>query len=568
LCTRVRTGRIVDEVVDTREPGVVSVVGEEVASAAESLNVMHRSPFDRFDVRMAIAEPANTEGLGLEKYEIVDDFVAVLNEAHEAIFPGMAEQEFQQDAVSLAVDPQEREMDATFLQFPVVQDRLPPVREVYKSKLKTYNVEKRTQTLSETLSALTARNLSAPNISMVQNEGAMVLEVWNNFLDMACVPDARGRIEAWREDVTVLESESFLEWTKKAKPDTLVAMRKEMEAMGKAFEEYDVGQYLAMLKSDAKPPLSDKPIHEQIAPQVIVYHEKVLSAFYSSIFRVIARRFMSLLRPEWLATLRKDVKDVAAFIAANHPWGEEGLKYLENDFGKFDKSQDRFVFILEAYVFEQLGFNDELLERWLRGHERCNIRALSLGLVLHVEWQRKSGDATTALGNVILNMLSVCYAYRGTVVRWAVFMGDDSVVCSSCVVASRESLDSLAQVFNLSAKFFVNNYVYFASHFYLLDCESQQVYAVPDGVKRAQRWAVSVSVKDPRWDEKFVSNRDACRIYLHSDKLVGLTEAVRTRYGVSQNVDLDTFHAAVATVISSRDRMRSVWEERVTLING
>jgi len=361
-----------------------------------------------------------------------------------------------------------------------------------------------------------------------------------------------------------LEAELLAEWTKKARPEGLKKMVGVLLNDAKALEQMNVADYLVMLKSDAKPPMSDKPLREQVAPQVIVYHEKVLSALYSSIFRVLVRRFLSLLKPEWMVNLLKDGEGIRDHIAANHPWSKSGLQYLENDFSKYDKSQHEFAFRLEHYVFQALGMNQALLDKWTDGHEVCSLRSVSLGISLQVAWQRKSGDATTAFGNVIINILSVCYAYVGSQVEWAVFMGDDSLVCCSVVAATKQSLDTLAHIFNLVAKFFVSVYPYFASNFVLINVSDKQVVLVPDPIKRVQRWAVSVPSEDPRWEDRFRSQTETCEPYRHSGALFGLEQSVAARYPVPAGESLAPLFGAIATAVSSLENYRGMYETEVT----
>jgi len=299
---------------------------------------------------------------------------------------------------------------------------------------------------------------------------------------------------------------------------------------------------------------------------VIVYHEKALSAFYSSVFRVLVRRFMSLLRPNYHVNLLKDMGDIEQFIRGVHPFEAATVKYLETDFSKYDKSQGRFVYALEALVFKALGLNEELLERWLGGHVECKLRAVSLGLSLHVMYQRKSGDATTAFGNVVLNAVAVSYAFRGTKVIWAVFMGDDSLIAASAVVHEDDAIQTLAEVFNLGAKTYMTDSPYFASNFLLIDDINRSVHFVPDPIKRVERWSMAVSGEDPQWHERFVSARDSLGNYLNCFKTKLLPRVVAERYQVPER-SVAGVADAVATVLASESQFRAMWDEVPSVSN-
>jgi len=363
-----------------------------------------------------------------------------------------------------------------------------------------------------------------------------------------------------------LSEDAFREWTSQATKDKLDAVRRELEEHSQSVGEMPVNEYLVMLKADVKPTLSNKPLESRTEPQVIVYHEKALSALYSSIFRVLVRRFLALLKPNYHVNLLKDSKDMEAFVRGVHRFGVKGTKYVENDFSKYDKSQGRFVFILEAYVFGELGMNREFLEKWVGGHVKCSLRALSMGLSLHVMYQRKSGDATTAFGNVVLSALSVMYAYRGITVQWALFMGDDSLICAAGVACDESAVATLAEVFNLGAKTYVTSYPYFASSFIVVDEIGEEIAFVPDPVKRVERWSMMVSGDDPQWHERYVSARDAMGVYLNCFNTAGLEAAVVTRYAVKSEHAMG-LASAVASIIQDEASFRKVWEEIPRLSN-
>jgi len=318
------------------------------------------------------------------------------------------------------------------------------------------------------------------------------------------------------------------------------------------------------LKADVKPPLSDKPIRARIEPQIIVYHQKALSSMYSSMFRVLVRRFLSLLRPEIHVNLLKDSRDIAGFIRSNHPYGAD-LKYLENDYSKYDKSQDAFVFKLEEYVFRKLGMNEGMLQRWVDGHVDCSIRSITTGLSLQVRFQRKSGDATTAFGNVILNILSVSYAYAPSSIAWAVFMGDDSLVACKSIGCENEAVAILAEVFNLTAKMYITDSPYFASNFVVIDEENCHVELVPDPIKWVEKRSQPISAEDPQWTERYISMADACRPYMYRINTERIASMVKTRYGVDVEAG-KALVSAIATIVSDPAKYRSCFESKAEVV--
>lgn len=541
----------------------------EFVSAVSELNVLDEVEPSRYLLEKQQVERQSLELVSRFKEADCVDPVLALNQLYSEAFPAMVatSDSRQYDTFRLALDDQERVLTAEYLRLPTDFGLAPKPRAYFRSKLSALNVPKRQNTTQELLTAVSARNLNAPVLAKAQDD-EIVEDIWDKFLKTACVDDAKDKLAQFQSDPVCLAGDMLTDWAAKAKPETLEAVRKLLAERSKAFEEMSVSEYLVMLKSDVKPTLSDKPVGEVTAPQVIVYHERLLNALYSSIFRMLVRRFLSLLKPNFHVNLLKDSDDIGKFVSALQDYDStESIKYLENDFSKYDKSQSEFAFRLEHFVFQQLGMDQHMLDKWLQGHVECNLRSVTTGMSAQVLYQRKSGDATTAFGNVIINVLSVCYAYHGTLILWAVFMGDDSIVAAKIVASTSDAIAVMAEVFNLSAKFYLTDSPYFASNFILVDKVRRQVLMVPDVIKRIERLSMHISAEDPQWDERWVSFRDSMSVYTRPEVVEMLTPRVTNRYEVPEGF---AGGAAMALGALARDKskFRDLWEDEPSVLSG
>ncbi|BCH36637.1 RNA-dependent RNA polymerase [Aspergillus fumigatus RNA virus 1] len=555
-----------DDIVDTRAGGPVSQAGKDLVSALKELNGVTQSPADRFDLPMTTIVEQGPYEFGPEDFIYDDGYIQTINDEHERTFPGMALQKWEADFISLHYDPQNRNLAADYMHFPSVGPANPRRVTVFKSKCNTYRVERKMQTLQQLILALDARNLSAPQIAVPQNIDAVIHDTWENFLDMCCVEGARDMIANYQRDRVGFEQEALEEWTQKAKPQKVQQMLDALAKEALSVEQFNIEDFDVMVKSDAKPPLSTKPINEQLAPQVIVYHKPLLSAMFSSIFRVLARRFTALLKPNWMVNLLKDMDAVRQVFTAYYPWGGEPPKFLENDYSKYDKSQAEMCVRLEQFVNDKLGFDPELAARWYKGHERSRIRSVQHGLTLFINWQRRSGGGNTAFGNVVVNILTTAYVYRGSDVLAAAYIGDDSLIMCRRVSANSRSVETLGNVFNLQAKFLVTNYPYFASNFIIFDHDQRQALAVPDPFKRAQRIGLSVNAVEPNWEDRLRSHRENCQYYRYRKVQRLLVPSLSARYELSPAADPYALLNALATSGDSNANARGCWEEEPTVV--
>jgi len=556
--------RVATDVEDVR---VAETANSAFVDAVASVNELDSATEQRYNLEYERVVRQSAEIV--QNFMVADDPDPVysLNQLYREVLPSVAMSRLEYDTFSLSLDPQDRTLEAPMLRMSTYFGLPPAPRSYYASNLVALNVPKRQNTAPELLTAIAARNLSAPVVALPQEEDVLIRSVWDAFLDDACVPDAREKLKLYQSDSVALAEDALSDWGSQAKPGVVDALVAELEKNSRALADMPVDEYLVMLKADVKPTLSTKPVGEVTAPQVIVYHEKPLSALYSSIFRVLVRRFLSLLKPNYHVNLLKNTDDIGQFVQGCHPFGAKDLSYLENDFGKYDKSQSRFVFKLEEFVFQQLGMNQEMLSKWVHGHVECSLRSVSVGLSLHVMYQRKSGDATTAFGNVILNVLSVNYAYRGTKVVWAVFMGDDSLVCAKGVVADGQAVQMLAEVFNLIAKFYITDAPYFASTFVVIDNERMTVSMCPDVIKRVERLSMHISGDDPQWEERYVSFQDSMAVFRDQNMVQKLAVALPVRYEASEGLVRGAV-SALGTMVRDKKKFRLMWAATPEVVAG
>jgi hypothetical protein len=556
-----------DEIIDTREAAPVSERAAMLVDALVELNGIAESPGTRFDLPINVVQDVGEFDTGPVDYVTIADYTTVLGAEHNNLFPGVGLQEYEADNSSLMFDKQEWNIEANYMRMPLVGDKPSQMTEVYKSRCKTYRVERKMQSKEQLLQALNERNLGVPSVSGVNNVGGIVVDTWENFLDVCCKPEAREMIAEWKRDRVTFERECFEEWTKKANGKKIETMLAELQTAAKALEEYDVSDFDVMIKSDAKPPMSTKPTKQQLPPQVIVYHRAVLSAAYSSIFRVLSTRFLALLHPKWLVSLRKDVGDVRKHFTRYYPWDSDVAPvFLENDYSKYDKSQSEVCVRLEEYVNRELGFDEELLQRWYAGHETSTIHSVQHALTLEIDWQRRSGGSNTSFGNVTINILTTAFVYRSSDVIAAAYIGDDSVLMCRKVGADAQSVAMLAEMYNLLAKFVITDFPYFASSFILFDKEQRQALSVPDPYKRAERVGLSVNARNPNWPDRLRSHIENCEYYKYRKVQKMLIPAMVARYELSRECDPAALLNALATSAESEESARNCWEAEPTQV--
>lgn len=95
------------------------------------------------------------------------------------------------------------------------------------------------------------------------------------------------------------------------------------------------------------------------------------------------------LRPDEIASYLKSIRNVKGFF--------------ENDLEKQDRQTDEHIIDFEMYMYEMLGMNKMVLSMWKTVHMSWQFKS-NFGSGSR-EAMRLTGQATTALGNVVTNMV-------------------------------------------------------------------------------------------------------------------------------------------------------------------
>lgn len=202
---------------------------------------------------------------------------------------------------------------------------------------------------------------------------------------------------------------------------------------------------------------------------------------------------------------------------------------VENDFSKYDKSQHETLLRFEIMLYEMLGVPKDLLDTWYESHRRSTLKDKSNGVRMRTEFQRKSGDAVTFLGNTVclLAVTAACYDLNN--VRLGLFAGDDSLLFVEKYGDNYDATAALADWFNLESKLLDSyHFPYFCSKFFLLS--EGWLYIVPDVLKTVTKWGRSDLVNREHVEEYRVSLCDSLKPFKNVLLHATIDEAIRERY--------------------------------------
>jgi hypothetical protein len=453
----------------------------------------------------------------------------------------------------LHYSPLDLQLEATKLKLSV--SKISPVKAVvgFRSKLRTAISMKRPQTTKETLVGLQKRNCQVPELSTDIVFEQHAPRAFSKMKKKFFVPHADMLFEQYRREPIVPTEESITYWVSRLPPQTVSALRVgDFSPFFQHLAEYDL-----MLKAQPKPKTEMDAAGEYSAVQTILAHKKAVNAFFSPIFMQIRARLDQLLKPNVLVHMKKTRSDIEVFLRTWEPRYDGRVNYVENDFSKFDKSQLWVALRMEWYVYAQLGLDPCLLKLWAGGHMTTTAASVAAGVKIVLELQRKSGDATTALGNTIVNMLSVADTYDIDEFYYAMFIGDDSVIATRHRVYDSQVAHEMANIYNLAAKTTQSSYGFFCSAFIVKS--GGKIRYMSDPVKRTEKLGAFCTLGEDGLRDQFQSLGDLLDNYDDSIMNSALAKAVKFRYNLG-SFDVTPMIDALYTVSRDYKAFRGLYE--------
>lgn len=410
----------------------------------------------------------------------------------------------------------------------------------WPSRLRTAQPYKRPATQKESLLALIKRNMNVDELRGPVDPDTFVEFAVDKFFDTFATPNWRVVCDNYQRDFIAGHEALVTDWILNQSPEK----RARIECTGEPLTLRDLREYYFEIKRDPKNKLEIGAENEYQALQTIVHHKPRVNAVFSSMFRQISERLEGLLLPNVLVMQRKNYDQIESFMnRCLDP--SEVYNILENDFSKFDKSQEYIALMVEYEVYRRLGFDELLLEAWKDGHFDTRLTDYNAGFRAFISFQRKSGEATTLLGNTIVQMVAIAYAYKDLNFDMAAFVGDDSAIFSRGLFDFRDATNQMALAFNLDAKIIVDmGYAYFCSAF-LINTHNRFVF-VPDPLKKVERLSKSIQFKDgssfeAEAKERWVSFADSMRRLSDYAVYEPLKNALVERYPPAKEHHIATF---------------------------
>lgn len=476
----------------------------------------------------------------------VDYDISFLQSIYDAAFPDHAEVLYEHDQIcvdnsdlSLGVDRLTIEPGKSYLR-PKSYATMRPV-------LRTMMPNRRLNSQKEAVLGILKRNLNAPRLADASNTRRFIGECMAiNFMRSVVDPDKAWLLDDYKDDPIDLNPALVAKWLDTQKPQVAVQAQSEV---GLEMRKYNMFSY--MVKADLKPPLEEAAQHEYASVQTIAYNTKDVNAVFCTIFSEVRDRLLRVLLPKFQILTGMSPENFVEHL--NAKFDAENLRRcfaVENDMRKFDKSQDMAVLLFECTIMRSLGVAEHLVDLWFNSHAESRLVDKNNGIAADINFQRRSGDASTFLGNTLFCMAVVLATYDADDIVLGLFAGDDSLLyMRSRFSASVDNSGKLAALFNLESKLLTGyTHAYFCSKFLLLG--EHRLHLVPDPIKTLCKLGRR-DLRDPEHVEEYRrSIADNFSLLGNAEWYELLSDAVVERYKL-KGLELVKLFSVLYSVLNS-----------------
>nr|QGA70920.1 RNA-dependent RNA polymerase [Osterfarnebo virus] len=196
--------------------------------------------------------------------------------------------------------------------------------------------------------------------------------------------------------------------------------------------------------------LKETPINmwDKQQARIIVWQRKAVCAVFSSVFMEAKKRLKELLKDTVVYADGRTPQELSLFCSTL----TEVNWFFENDLTKQDRQTDDPIIQVELQIYRLLGVHPLVLSSWEYMHKVWHFKgSKNFG---QGESMRLTGQATTALGNVLTNMQVHCQFVNKNahLIKGVMFLGDDMLIMSSERLDNKNLRNNIATQFNMQSK--------------------------------------------------------------------------------------------------------------------
>jgi hypothetical protein len=257
-----------------------------------------------------------------------------------------------------------------------------------------------------------------------------------------------------------INSEAIIKWLQE-RPDSVKIGKDLVELLSEGIDVHGMDKVKVHLKKESRmkdqlidllsPQATDNEMPGTIEEQrirLIVWQRKGITLIVAAFFLELKENFKRCLRNDVLYADGLTPQQLSAWL--NKITVDE-CTFVEDDLKKQDRQTDMTLIETEMEIYKILGGNPAVVDFWKVVHMRWRARGMQIKF--KGDASRLTGQATTALGNVIINLLVHMRLVKelGNQLNCMVALGDDNALMAKVNVTPDQVSKNSARHFNMKS---------------------------------------------------------------------------------------------------------------------
>nr|UIA10499.1 polyprotein [Alphaendornavirus sp.] len=296
-------------------------------------------------------------------------------------------------------------------------------------------------------------------------------------------PDTSENINKWKKEPLYFDNNAMKEWL--AGRTGIEGIDRELnDILSQGLFNDPINKLNVHVKLESL--LKDTPItaFSQQQVRIIVWQKKGYAAMFSHVFLAAKSRLKAFLAPRFVYA-----DGLTPEQLANRTRLIKCKGFLEDDLTKQDRQTDGETLACEMQIYtDVLGVHQDIVQLWRAAHEHWYFKGS--GMKGRLNNMRHTGQATTAIGNVLVNLL----VHRrlvdrlGENLKLMMVLGDDNLILTDSFIDAQEVRREIRNFWNMESKAeYFSNYGVFLRMIAVKN-ESGHVQMGPDFVRLRRRF--------------------------------------------------------------------------------
>jgi len=246
---------------------------------------------------------------------------------------------------------------------------------------------------------------------------------------------------------------------------------------------------------------------EEQRMRLIVWQRKGITAIFAPFFKELKENLKRVLRKDVIYVDGLTPQQISSEL---NKISSKNVVFAEDDLKKQDRQTDETLIATEMEIYKLLGGNSSIINLWKYVHKQW--RAKGMGVKFTGNAMRHTGQATTALGNAIVNLVVKMRVVQdlGKKLQLMLVLGDDNIIVTKPPITPEQITLNSARHFNMQSEASVDSVQGGFLRMVVFKSSDGNLQCGPDFVRLRRRYEVTNGVNEANDDNIIARTMSYC----------------------------------------------------------